>query len=172
MSRLLPPWKCRNCGEQRLGPKVVDYSTEMEHDGRRYSLGISNLEVHECAACHNQTLPDSARKMVWDALRAKAGLLSPPEIREKRQALGLTQEQLADYVRVGKETVSRWETGGQIQQRAMDLLLRVLFGVSLVRSWLDAQQTSASASGAAMTGAPIQQHFGPPVSDTCSGELK
>jgi hypothetical protein len=34
---------------------------------------------------------------------------------------------LAAHLGVAKETVSRWETGGQIQQRGYDLLLRLYF---------------------------------------------
>src|SRR5438874_3344122 len=119
------PWKCRACGRQALKPTVVDYSTEMEHDGRAYSLTVPKLGILECEACHNRVLPDAALARVLDELRAQAGLLTPAEIREKRKQLGLTQEQLAKYLRVAKETVSRWETGGQIQQRAMSDFLNV-----------------------------------------------
>jgi DNA-binding transcriptional regulator YiaG len=38
---------------------------------------------------------------------------------------GLTQKQFAHLLGVGEATVSRWETGAQIQQRAMDRFLRV-----------------------------------------------
>lgn len=133
------PWKCRECGKQTLKPVVVDYSTEMEHDGRLYTFTVPNLEILECEDCHNRILPDAAFKAVVDRLRAEAGLLTPEEIRTKRKRLGFTQEQLANYLRVAKETVSRWETGGQLQQRAMDLLLRLFFDLPQVRMWLGVQ---------------------------------
>ena len=133
------PWKCRECGKQTLKPVVVDYSTEMEHDGRLYTFTVPNLEILECEDCHNRILPDAAFKAVVDRLRAEAGLLTPEEIRTKRKRLGFTQEQLANYLRVAKETVSRWETGGQLQQRAMDLLLRLFFDLHQVRMWLGVQ---------------------------------
>jgi DNA-binding transcriptional regulator YiaG len=37
----------------------------------------------------------------------------------------LTQKQFANLLGVGEATVSRWETGAQIQQRAMDRFIRV-----------------------------------------------
>jgi len=131
------PWKCRSCGQQLLNPKKVDYSTEMEHDGRAYSFAISDLSILECDACGERVLPDDSLQLVLDELRRKAGLLTPTEIREKRKQLGLTQEQLASHLGVAKETVSRWETGGQIQQRGFDKLLRVYFSVPEARSYLD-----------------------------------
>jgi putative zinc finger/helix-turn-helix YgiT family protein len=65
-------------------------------------------------------------------------LLSPEEIRRSREKLGLTQKQFAALLGVGEATVSRWETGAQIQQRAMDRFLRLCFAspaaVELLRS--------------------------------------
>jgi putative zinc finger/helix-turn-helix YgiT family protein len=130
------PWKCRSCGKQSLKPVVVDYTTEMEHDGRLYSLMVPNLEILECEACRSRVLPEAALAAVVDKLRAEAGLMTPAEIREKRRRLGLTQEQLANYLRVAKETVSRWETGGQIQQRVMNDFLRAFFEVPELRAYL------------------------------------
>jgi putative zinc finger/helix-turn-helix YgiT family protein len=131
------PWKCGTCGKRAVNARSVEYVAVREHDGRAYSLKIPNLDIYECDECHARTLPDASFEKVTDALRAEAGLLTPTEIRENRKRLGLNQEQLANSLRVAKETVSRWETGGQIQQRAMDLLLRVFFGVPQVRYWLD-----------------------------------
>ena len=60
-------------------------------------------------------------------LRSHAGLLHNKEIRARREALGLTQKALAGYLQVAEATLSRWETGAQIQQRAMDAFLRSFF---------------------------------------------
>lgn len=134
------PWKCRSCGEKALGPAVVDYPATMEHDGRPYSFVVPGLHLLECVACHERVLPDDAFEQVLARLRAEAGLLTPADIRERRKRLGLTQEQLAAHLSVAKETVSRWETGGQIQQRAFDKLLRVYFDLSAVRDYLAGRQ--------------------------------
>ena len=49
-------------------------------------------------------------------------------------------------LRVAKETVSRWETGAQIQQRAMDLLLRLFFDIPEVRRQLGRDWPTIEAS--------------------------
>lgn len=130
------PWKCRNCGERAVQPIRVDYATEMEHDGRPYALTVPNLDILECEQCHNRTLPDEAFAQVIAALRAEADLLTPEAIREHRKRLGLTQEEFANYLRVAKETVSRWESGKQIQQRAMNDFMTVFFNVPEAREFL------------------------------------
>jgi putative zinc finger/helix-turn-helix YgiT family protein len=122
----------------------MDYPAEIEHDGRPYSFVVPGIEILECDACHNRVLTDAAFAAVMDKLRAEAGLLTPAEIREKRKGLGLTQEQLASDLKIAKETVSRWETGGQIQQRAMDSLLRLYFDLPAVREYLTQSQGAPS----------------------------
>jgi DNA-binding transcriptional regulator YiaG len=123
----------------------------MDHDGRAYSLTIPDLEILECADCHARSLPDKAHDILVAALRTKAGLLAPNEIREKRLGLGLTQEQLAKHLKVAKETVCRWETGGQIQQRAMDMLLRLYFDVADARTYLASDGSTRMTPDAANT---------------------
>lgn len=44
-----------------------------------------------------------------------------PELRDARHVLGLTQAELAAHLDVAPETVSRWETGAQSFDRAVQL---------------------------------------------------
>jgi putative zinc finger/helix-turn-helix YgiT family protein len=122
------PRKCMYCRQNQVVPTVLpSYVQEMEHDGRKYSITLTDFHVLECQNCHEFVLDDCAEETLTEALRAKAGLLSPAAIREARESLGYTQQQLADYLRISMYTLSRWETGAQIQQRGMDALLRVFF---------------------------------------------
>ena len=52
-------------------------------------------------------------------------------IRQRRQALGLTQEQLAEALNVSRQSVSKWETGQSVPD--LDKIIRMadLFGVSV-----------------------------------------
>ena len=58
--------------------------------------------------------------------RRQHGLLAADEIRALRLRLGLTQHELAGLLKLGSNTVSRWESGRNAQTSAMDLLLRLL----------------------------------------------
>ena len=131
------PWKCGTCRERALVPVVIDYQTEVGHDGRTYPVTLPALSVLRCSRCGAIVLDDEADDKVSNALRRAAGLLSPEEIRRGRESLGLTQKQLAQKLQVGEATLSRWETGGQIQQRSMDQLLRIYFQVPEARRFLE-----------------------------------
>ena len=58
--------------------------------------------------------------------REKYGLLSSDEIRSLRERLHLTQGALAKLLRLGANTISRWEAGRNVQTAAMDMFLRLI----------------------------------------------
>lgn len=66
----------------------------------------------------------NVQRAIADAYRAKAGLLTGPEIRSLREAAGLTQQKLAEALNIGIASVKRWETG-MIQSKHMDYALRM-----------------------------------------------
>jgi putative zinc finger/helix-turn-helix YgiT family protein len=131
------PWKCGTCRQRGLIPAVLDYQADVGHDGRIYPLTLPALSVFRCELCGAIVLDDEADKKITDALRQAAGLLSPEQIRRGREALGLTQKQLAHNLQVGEATLSRWETGGQLQQRSLDRLMRLYFQVPEARRFLE-----------------------------------
>jgi putative zinc finger/helix-turn-helix YgiT family protein len=119
------PKRCGKCGEQRMHLATVPYATTIEHDGRAYRVEIPALTVPQCGNCQAISIDHDADQQISAAFRRQAGLLAPEEIRQGRDKLGLTQKQFANLLGVGEATISRWETGAQIQQRAMDRFLRV-----------------------------------------------
>lgn len=131
------PWKCGTCRQRGLIPVVLDYRTQLEHDGHSYSLHLPALSVFRCEQCGAIVLNDEADHKISAALRAAAGLLAPEEIRRGRETLGLTQKQLAHYLQMEEATLARWETGGQIQQHSFDRLLRIYFQVPEARRFLE-----------------------------------
>jgi len=65
----------------------------------------------------------AVQKAISDAYRKQKRLLTGEEIRSLRQTRGLTQQDLANLLKVGIASIKRWETG-LIQSEAMDRLLR------------------------------------------------
>ena len=53
------------------------------------------------------------------------------KIREKREALGLTQQQLAEKLFVSRQTVCRWESGARCPDLVMAKKISVVLGISL-----------------------------------------
>lgn len=135
--------KCAKCRQAAVSQVSKRYETTREHDGRTYSLAIPDLSLLVCGNCGNQIVPDDSDDRLNDALRDAAGLLKPREIREFRTRLQLTQELMADDIGIAKETLSRWETGAQIQQRAFDNFLRAYFHMPSLRAFLRRGDCSA-----------------------------
>jgi putative zinc finger/helix-turn-helix YgiT family protein len=119
------PTRCGKCGQKAMQLATVAYSTTIEHDGRAYPVEIPALTVPQCGNCRAISIDNEADHQISAAFRRSARLLAPEEIREGREKLALTQKQFANLLGVGEATVSRWESGAQIQQRAMDRFLRV-----------------------------------------------
>ena len=126
--------KCMTCRQRAVVPVTLpSYSKEMEHDGREYHVEVADFDVLKCSNCGSIVLDDAANDRLFDALRSAAGLLAPSEIRRQREALGLKQKELANLLQISESTLSRWETGAQMQQRCMDRFLRGFFAVEELR---------------------------------------
>ncbi len=130
------PWKCGHCGQRAVCPTEEDYTTEVVHDGCSYKVIVPTLRVFRCRNCGEGVLDTVANRQIDSAFRRTAGLLTPEEIRSNREALGLEQKELAARLGVPEAILSRWETGGQIQQRSLDKLLRLFFDLPEVRAAL------------------------------------
>lgn len=93
-------------------------------------IAVSNASHLHCRKCGEVVLRlDETRQLRERALalyREKYELLAGDEIRRLRERLGLTQGQLAELLRLGVNTISRWESGRNVQTAAMDVLLRLV----------------------------------------------
>jgi putative zinc finger/helix-turn-helix YgiT family protein len=125
MTNRTHPKRCGKCGQKAMRLAIVPYAATIEHDGRAYHVKIPDLRVPQCSNCQAISIDDEADQQISSAFRREAGLLTPNEIREGREKLGLTQKEFAKLLGVGESTLSRWETGAQIQQRALDRFLRL-----------------------------------------------
>jgi putative zinc finger/helix-turn-helix YgiT family protein len=121
----LPPDACPVCG------------TPMKEKRAKLAFPVNGEDVRvpeathlACPKGHDPVLrADDARRLrerALDLYRGKYGLLTAEDIRSLRERFGLTQAELARLLRLGQNTLSRWEAGRNIQTAAMDVLLRVL----------------------------------------------
>lgn len=87
--------------------------------------------VHlRCPKCDEVILRfQDAKRLGEDAIaiyRKRHELLSADDIRALRERFALTQADLARLLRLGANTISRWEAGRNVQTASMDMLLRML----------------------------------------------
>jgi putative zinc finger/helix-turn-helix YgiT family protein len=137
--RLFSP-KCGKCRQRAMALAKVPYSTTIDHDGRTYTISIPDLTVPRCGNCGTVALDEEANRQISEAFRKQAGLLTPEQIRQHRSGLGMTQQDMADQLGLAVSTLSRWETGAQIQQRALDRFVRAFFLLPQLRRALASGQ--------------------------------
>jgi putative zinc finger/helix-turn-helix YgiT family protein len=136
MSRRFAP-RCGQCHQKTMALATVPYDIRIDHDGKKYDVHVEDLSVPKCANCGAISIDDDASEQIDAAFRQQAKLLTPSEIREGRLKLGFHQQQeFAKCLGVAVSTLSRWETGAQIQQHFHDGVLRAFFAVPELRIFL------------------------------------
>jgi len=138
--------KCGACGEKAVGLAVVPYQTRVDHDGQKYDISLDALNVPQCSNCSEIYLDDNAEEAIYGELRRQARLLTPQAIRAFRESHGLSQKALGEDLVIAPETISRWETGSQIQSMHHDRMLRAYFANPSFRETLKAARIEACAS--------------------------
>lgn len=116
---------CPTCGTPMVERRAV---LRLPVNGEEIAVpGATHLR---CPKCHEVVLRfQDAKRLGEDAIaiyRKKHDLLSADAIRALREHFGLTQADLGHLLRLGANTVSRWEAGRNVQTGAMDMLLRLL----------------------------------------------
>jgi len=91
---------------------------------------VEAVPQRRCPRCHEVVLTyeesGAFGRRALEEYRRKHDLLSEAEIRAIRERLRLTQAELSRLLRLGSNTVSRWEAGRNVQSASMDIMLRVL----------------------------------------------
>jgi putative zinc finger/helix-turn-helix YgiT family protein len=123
--RALPDGACPRCGAT-----MVERRSSLKVPVNGEEVSVSSALHRRCPNCDEVVLRFSdARRLQGDAIavyRKKHGLLSADEIRALRERFGLTQGELARLLHLGANTISRWESGRNVQTEAMEMLLRLL----------------------------------------------
>jgi len=131
---------------------TIDYPAEARHDGQLHSFTVETLRIPVCRSCGNKVFTEDVDQQINDKLRVHLGLLSPTQIRQGLQGLGMSPSELADRMGTGEATVSDWLNETQIQSRSMDKLLRLFFAFPQVRAalggeWLGPELGAPNAIG-------------------------
>lgn len=117
---------CPVCGEAELQAQVRTEQFDYESDGQKVQVVAEKVPVLICPACDETFSGPEAGRIRDEAICRALGLLTPTEIRSLRDRLGLSQMDFARFTGIGEASISRWERGQLIQNRAMDRYLRLL----------------------------------------------
>jgi len=122
---VLPEGACPNCGT-----KTLERRGRLRLPVNGEEISVPSARFLGCPKCGEIVLRyEDSKRLHEDAIaiyRKRHGLLSADEIRVIRDRFGLTQSSLARLLRLGANTVSRWESGRNVQTAAMDILLRLI----------------------------------------------
>lgn len=123
--RVLPNDACPACGTM-----MVEKRARLRLPVNGEEIVVPSAAHLGCPKCGEIVLRyQDSKRLGEDAIaiyRKKHGLLSADEIRSIREGFNLTQADLARLLRLGANTVSRWESGRNVQTAVMDMLLRLI----------------------------------------------
>jgi HTH-type transcriptional regulator/antitoxin MqsA len=119
--------RCPSCGHSPLREGTITDRFEYRDDEQEpITVEAHDVPAEICDTCGEQYLGPEAARVQHRALCQTLGLLTPEEIVEIRERFGPTQADFAALTGIGLATISGWERGRLLQNRAMDRYLRLL----------------------------------------------
>jgi putative zinc finger/helix-turn-helix YgiT family protein len=116
------PIRCINCAKADLQGKQIQLSGSVK--GKEYTVEMLGLE---CPSCGYKTIDNRGMtefgRLLADKYRSENGLLTSTQIRSRRNALHMSQQEFADYLKVGVASVKRWELGKIQDPRSNALII-------------------------------------------------
>lgn len=111
---------------------ATDSRLEYREQSFRYGPGDGAVElrcevpVHTCNRCGYEWTGHEAEDARQLAVCRYLGRLSPDEVRSIREIYRLSQAEFSRITGFGEASLSRWETGAQVQNSSSDRLLRLI----------------------------------------------
>jgi DNA-binding transcriptional regulator YiaG len=119
---------CTGCGSARLEWITTRIEVPYADRSGRAGTASATTPMSRCRDCGAESLPAESMWHGHAAVCRAKGLLAPQDIVDRRRALGLTQEELAELTGLGIASIRRWEAGTGTQNVANDRALRWAFG--------------------------------------------
>jgi len=118
-------YKCQECGQ---GTVVVKLVPEYRAKIKGYPWTVQNARIGICDRCGAEHF-DPNETLRWRTeFEGKQSYLTPAEIRELRQRLGLSMEQFAILMGCTRQSLYNWERADRLspQSRMADLFMRLI----------------------------------------------
>ena len=118
-----PLSECPDCDSTDLRLDYRQQSFRHGHGDNAVDLSCE-VPVYTCNQCGCEWTGADAEDARQIALCRHLGRLTPEEVRGIRETYGLSQAEFSRIAGIGEASLSRWETGAQLQNASSDRLLR------------------------------------------------
>jgi putative zinc finger/helix-turn-helix YgiT family protein len=117
--------ECPDCESDRFTRDFRDQRFVYGKGGSEHKI-ICSVPVYKCLACGCEWTGGDAEEIRHQAICRHLKRLSPAQILAIREQSGVSQAEFSRITGFGEASLSRWETGAQIQNVACDRLLRLI----------------------------------------------
>ena len=128
----------------------------LDGDGIAQTIRIE-VEAYTDPASGEDILTPESLVLIEKTQARHMGLMSASEIKELRQRLGLSQDEMSELLQIGGKSYTRWESGRARPSRSMNLLLCALRDGQLDVNYLQALRDPDRPSG--WSPREMYQHF-------------
>ncbi|MDI6448848.1 type II TA system antitoxin MqsA family protein [Anaerobaca lacustris] len=116
---------CPSCGHKGTGRKEEEYEFPYG-SGETEVMLKANVTCVACPNCGLKLIDQAQEEACHEAVCRHLGVMSPTQIRGLREMYRLKQREFAEVTSLGEATLSRWERGLTVQNRAYDNFLYLL----------------------------------------------
>lgn len=117
---------CPVCGKGVLESRTLTERFDYGEGEEKVPVVAENVPIRVCSHCQETFSGPEAARIRYLAICRALGLLTPDEIRTIRERFGPSQADFARLTGIGEATISRWERGRLLQNKAMDRYVRLL----------------------------------------------
>ncbi len=116
---------CPECGSSNLTGNQEEYKFPYGKGTDAIELS-ANVEVEKCNDCGFSYIDQTAELACHEAICEHLGIMKPSQIKGLRDYHELTQSGFSNITGLGEATLSRWERGIVIQNKAYDNYMYLL----------------------------------------------
>jgi putative zinc finger/helix-turn-helix YgiT family protein len=116
---------CPSCGHQGIERQEQEYEFPYG-SGEAEVMLKAQVTLTLCPTCGVKLIDQAGEEACHDAVCRHLRVMSPTQIRGLREMYQVTQKEFAELTSLGEATLSRWERGLTVQNRAYDNFLYLL----------------------------------------------
>jgi len=116
---------CPSCEGGVVTTRLIDDDFQYGEGAAAVMLHVT-LPLRECKNCELQYFDEEAEEIRHDAVCKHLKILTPREITAIRQRYALSKTDFSSLIKVGRISLSRWESGALLQNSSSDNLLYLM----------------------------------------------